>query len=309
MVYIPAILIIGFYFDKRRGLANGLAASGSGVGALIYSPLCHYLQQEYTWKGAVLILAAIALNTFVCATIFRPIELRHRVVTASHAAKGIAANGGAPTATGKSNSAMIYSEKDQHLQVPLNCVHVTELNANSHNSVDAYKPPPPHYGRFKFYSYFDAGLHNSTPKLMTSSERELREKPYNSAGNIGPRTPALSYEHAQHHVGVDSCCQPLRALERQDLFFSGSIKRIPDYGRLSTIDSSDDDDDIDDTSSYTAPSRKSSRMRLFRKSMYRVIGLHILTNPVFAGIVCYHLLWTSKTLSSASFIQSKFITK
>ena len=39
MIYIPAILIVGFYFEKKRAIANGISNSGSGLGAFIYAPL------------------------------------------------------------------------------------------------------------------------------------------------------------------------------------------------------------------------------------------------------------------------------
>ena len=48
MVYIPAILIVGFYFEKKRAMANGIANSGSGLGAFIYAPLRYSLRYLYS---------------------------------------------------------------------------------------------------------------------------------------------------------------------------------------------------------------------------------------------------------------------
>ena len=48
---------VGFYFEKKRAIATGLAVCGSGVGTFIFAPLCNVLVEEYTWKGATLILA------------------------------------------------------------------------------------------------------------------------------------------------------------------------------------------------------------------------------------------------------------
>ena len=48
---------MGFYFEKKRAIATGLAVCGSGIGTFIFAPLCNYLVEEYTWKGATLILA------------------------------------------------------------------------------------------------------------------------------------------------------------------------------------------------------------------------------------------------------------
>ena len=48
---------VGFYFEKKRAIATGLAVCGSGIGTFIFAPLCNLLVEEYTWKGATLILA------------------------------------------------------------------------------------------------------------------------------------------------------------------------------------------------------------------------------------------------------------
>jgi MCP family monocarboxylic acid transporter-like MFS transporter 12 len=71
MLYIPAYLIISFYFNERRALATGIAVSGSGLGMFAFSPLVAYLIKEYDWKNAWLILGAICSHTFVSALLFR----------------------------------------------------------------------------------------------------------------------------------------------------------------------------------------------------------------------------------------------
>ena len=79
MIYIPAIIIVGFYFERKRALANGIANSGSGLGAFIYAPLGHYLLTVYGWRGTLLILAGLVLNCMVFAILFRPLVNKKRV--------------------------------------------------------------------------------------------------------------------------------------------------------------------------------------------------------------------------------------
>lgn len=62
------------YFDKRRPLANGLAAAGSPVFLCALSPLGQILQHEYGWRGGFLILGGILLNCCVCGALMRPLE-------------------------------------------------------------------------------------------------------------------------------------------------------------------------------------------------------------------------------------------
>lgn len=51
--YIPAISILAQYFDKRRGMATGLAVSGSGFGGFALSPLLSFLIQKLGWRWAL----------------------------------------------------------------------------------------------------------------------------------------------------------------------------------------------------------------------------------------------------------------
>ena len=74
MMYLPAIVIVGYYFDKRRALATGISLCGSGIGAFVFAPVCEKLIEMYSWKGATWIIAAICLNGIVCGFVFKPLE-------------------------------------------------------------------------------------------------------------------------------------------------------------------------------------------------------------------------------------------
>ena len=78
MVYLPSIIAVGFYFEKKRALANGITSSGSGIGTFIFSPLCNTLQTEYGWKGALLIISGITLNCLACGALYLPVEKNGR---------------------------------------------------------------------------------------------------------------------------------------------------------------------------------------------------------------------------------------
>jgi len=73
MAYLPAIVAVSFYFEKRRSLATGIAVCGSGIGTFIFAPLTNALLEEYSWKGTVLIEAGILLNCILCGMVFRPL--------------------------------------------------------------------------------------------------------------------------------------------------------------------------------------------------------------------------------------------
>ncbi|GFG36188.1 hypothetical protein Cfor_06406 [Coptotermes formosanus] len=74
LVYVPAVIAVGFYFEKWRALATGIAVCGSGIGTFLMAPLCTVLIKSYGWRGALLIQAGLILNCAVFGTLFRPLE-------------------------------------------------------------------------------------------------------------------------------------------------------------------------------------------------------------------------------------------
>jgi MFS family permease len=58
--YVPAIGAVQRWFVRRRGFASGLAVSGIGVGTLVMPPLASFLIASLGWRGAYLVLGALA---------------------------------------------------------------------------------------------------------------------------------------------------------------------------------------------------------------------------------------------------------
>lgn len=54
--YVPVVGVVQRWFDKRRGLASGLAVSGIGVGTLAMPPLAAVLIEALGWRDAYLAL-------------------------------------------------------------------------------------------------------------------------------------------------------------------------------------------------------------------------------------------------------------
>lgn len=63
MIYLPAVVAVGYYFESKRSLATGIAVCGSGFGTFVFAPLATFLLEALGgWKGANLVLAGIILN-------------------------------------------------------------------------------------------------------------------------------------------------------------------------------------------------------------------------------------------------------
>ena len=72
--YVAAIVIVAFYFEKKRSLATGIAVAGSGIGTFLFAPLIQYLLEQWGWRGCLVILAGIFLNMAVCGSVMRDLE-------------------------------------------------------------------------------------------------------------------------------------------------------------------------------------------------------------------------------------------
>lgn len=69
LIYLPAVVCVGYYFETKRSLATGIAVCGSGFGTFAFPPLVTMLLEAYNWKGANLILAGLILNCAVSVAI------------------------------------------------------------------------------------------------------------------------------------------------------------------------------------------------------------------------------------------------
>lgn len=75
MVYLPAVVMVGQYFHKRRALAQGLSTTGTGFGTFLITVLLKYLCEEFGWRNAMIIQGGITLNLCVCGALMRPLDL------------------------------------------------------------------------------------------------------------------------------------------------------------------------------------------------------------------------------------------
>ncbi|CAF2733945.1 unnamed protein product [Rotaria sp. Silwood2] len=124
-VYLPSIVMVGYYFEEKRVIATGIVTAGTGVGTIIYGPLSHFLFNTFGWKYALIMLSAIILCCAICCIFMRPLEpIRkrrvlgvsekiddtiHKVMTPASSIKGAKV---APTIV------IIPSQQDEKLSLP-----------------------------------------------------------------------------------------------------------------------------------------------------------------------------------------------
>lgn len=73
-IYMPSVITVGYYFEKWRALATGIALCGSGVGTFIFSPFNTYLLTELGWRATLVVHAGLILSCVLLGALFRPIK-------------------------------------------------------------------------------------------------------------------------------------------------------------------------------------------------------------------------------------------
>lgn len=66
------VVTVGTYFDKKRGFASGLLMASGSLGGLMVAPIMRVLLNQYSVKGALFIMAAIASHIIACGLLLRP---------------------------------------------------------------------------------------------------------------------------------------------------------------------------------------------------------------------------------------------
>lgn len=67
MIWVSSQLIIGYYFERYRPIANGLSCSGAGAGIALLGFIDSMILVHYSWRQtlrlhAVLLLVALLLS-------------------------------------------------------------------------------------------------------------------------------------------------------------------------------------------------------------------------------------------------------
>ncbi|VDK44585.1 unnamed protein product [Anisakis simplex] len=75
LIYLPSIVCVSFYFEKKRSMATGIAVAGSGVGTFLLPPLCIYFINSYGWQVTVCVLAGISLTCVGFGALYRPLQV------------------------------------------------------------------------------------------------------------------------------------------------------------------------------------------------------------------------------------------
>jgi len=74
LIYLPAIVSVSMYFEKKRAFATGIAVCGSGMGTFIMAPVTEGLITKLGWEYAIFITGCIVLTCILFGCLMRPLE-------------------------------------------------------------------------------------------------------------------------------------------------------------------------------------------------------------------------------------------
>ena len=231
LIYLPAIVSVTCYFEKKRSFATGIAVCGSGLGTFIFAPLTEFLIQAYFWKGAMLIIAALTLNCVIFGALFRPLENKPRPKpTSDEVAFEIAEKEklmAITEETSAANSPNGLSEIDVPSDLIRRSVHDVPLNGTCIEDENNKK------------NFLSVGIDSSS--RMAQSQPHLLQVPDLTGGDDSRKFG--SYGNLPRKQGDAEACSispsrksstaDLRAgsgvMYRKDALYSGSMLNIPEY--------------------------------------------------------------------------------
>ena len=265
-MYLPAIVMVGFYFEKKRAFATGIAVCGSGIGAFVFAPLSRYLIDTYAWQGATWIIAGICLQGMVFGALFRPL-----VPTTTAASQ--------KTTAEKGIMERVRESKQRNLS---ECEDTPRVKLLQNDPKSDY-----------IHSLHNLSSTPSEDLKMTNLAKSHDDLSYRKNGSASitkdRRVAALS-----------------KPLARKDIFYSGSIENLPEYKKAGgNIDEYLKNVTVKEEPKGDGDESETSSKNIFAtvtEALQRVLGISLLKNPVFLiyGVSCFlcmtgshlHILYT-----------------
>lgn len=250
LIYVPAVITTGFYFERWRALATGIAVCGSGIGTFIFAPFSNYLIESVGWRGTLLVQAGLILNCAIFGAMFRPLEpvkvkisntidevdfekeketpkseteklpllLRIKLARDSLQAESMQNLDHEIEITAAEN----VIDGNHHLKVNNNNMYPTaiEVIAASTKNLKDFKESS--------QSLYESNQHL---KSVSASERKLNimelktETRANGLSKPRPRAMSSSSTRSRRNTGASG----VRPLYRDDIFFGASLSKLPQY--------------------------------------------------------------------------------
>ncbi|XP_026749154.1 monocarboxylate transporter 2 [Galleria mellonella] len=248
MIYMPAVLTVGFYFEKWRALATGLALCGSGVGTFVMAPLTAMINNSLGWKMTILFHAGMLLLCIIFGAMFRPIKPLRVTLADQPDEEDIARRH--EEAVEKLNSMLkLHSKLDSGISMPPEMRFTNKINPHTWMGVASNTRYPTAEEVFRgsnsHLSHSQYGRRSSAnasaiknnvgnkPMFIDVPVAEKDEQD-DSNSNIDNTQPLIGSTIKVRPVPVPNPRRShadlvARPLYRDDIFFGASLTRLPQY--------------------------------------------------------------------------------
>ncbi|XP_072033382.1 uncharacterized protein [Amphiura filiformis] len=78
--YLPCIVMVGNFFERKRTVAGGIAVSGSGLGTFLVAPITQGLLDAFGYRKALIVLGCIELILCFCGATYVPSKIPIRKI-------------------------------------------------------------------------------------------------------------------------------------------------------------------------------------------------------------------------------------
>lgn len=230
LMYLPAIVSVTMYFEKKRAFATGIAVCGSGFGTFVLAPLIEYIVRLYGWQGALLITAGMVLNCCVFGALLRPLPppkpIRPKPKTSqSSSNKEINGNALVPADTfGYARYGLSSCSASRDLSMSTGTIPAALVGEpeDAHDLYHGYQNGLAQDGRRRPQSAYLSAV--QVPLLRVEDEKTSM-----SCAHLPVTSPQMSPSPA-HFMGSGTSSSHARSLlMRKDIFYSGSMQNLPEY--------------------------------------------------------------------------------
>ncbi|KAI5726349.1 hypothetical protein M8J76_001091 [Diaphorina citri] len=240
LIYVPAVITTGFYFERWRALATGIAVCGSGIGTFIFAPFSTFLIES----------VGLILNCAVFGAMFRPLApVKVKISNENEQAEIVKEKDNEKSETEKLPLLLRIKLARDSLQAESmqNLDHEIEITAaedvmdeNHHHKVNNNIKYPTAIEviaastknlrdmKESCQSLYDSNHHL---KSVSASERKLNimelknDSRANGLTKPRPRAMSSSSTRSRRNTGASG----VRPLYRDDIFFGASLSKLPQY--------------------------------------------------------------------------------
>lgn len=244
MIYMPAVLTVGFYFEKWRALATGLALCGSGVGIFALDPINSWLVQTLHWRWTLVVQAGMLLICILLGAVFRPIK-PIRVTLAEQSEEDEAARRHEEAVEKLNSMLKLHSKLDSGISMPPEMRFANKVSPHTWMGVannqryptaeEVFRGSNSHLTHRRS-SANASSIKNTLGTKTMFIDTPVAEKDEQEDSNIDNTEPLLEpsvkveiTKKNENHYRRSHADLIARPLYRDDIFFGASLTRLPQY--------------------------------------------------------------------------------